>query len=119
MVDSWTYENKSGVHGLALSPSTQLPQLIYSADLSADYVWTHSVNSSGQINEVGRIRMPNTGMHPRHLAVHPNGTYLYVVMEAGNALAQVRLDRESGLASGITVEYSLIRPSELRYPHAS
>ncbi|KAL2169384.1 hypothetical protein VTG60DRAFT_6090 [Thermothelomyces hinnuleus] len=117
---AWSYTNASAVHGLALAPtrgqqqqqrdgqaSRRSPgdggdgdgnrQLVYSADLSGDLIWTHSVDlATGRASEVGRFPAPEPGAHPRHLAVHPGGERLYAVLEAGNAVVEYALDRDTG-----------------------
>ncbi|KAK3356414.1 Lactonase, 7-bladed beta-propeller-domain-containing protein [Lasiosphaeria hispida] len=108
VVDSWKYAKTSGVHGLALNQKNG-QQLIYSADLDADLVWTHAVNkTSGKVKEVSRLAMRSSNMHPRHLAAHPNGKYLYVLMEKDNSLAQFELDPNTGAALRESVRPMLI-----------
>jgi carboxy-cis,cis-muconate cyclase len=108
VTDSWSYEKKSGVHGLALSERDG-QQLIYSADLSADILWTHAVNrTTKKVHEVSRFPMNHDGMHPRHVAAHPNGQFLYVVMEADNSLAQFDLNPATGAVTHETIRHSLL-----------
>lgn len=96
VADSWTYANDSRVLGLALGEQAG-KQLVYSADLEGNIVWTHRVDrTSGSVSEVDRLPAPYPGMRPRHLAAHPGGKYLYVVMEADNSIAQFDLDSETG-----------------------
>lgn len=114
--DSWTYANTSGVHGLALAPPTHSPannnnntQLLYSADLNGDQIWTHAVNlTTGRATPAASFPMPYSGMHPRHLAVHPSGRALYAVMEADNSVAEFSLAPVSGAVAAETVRHMLI-----------
>jgi carboxy-cis,cis-muconate cyclase len=110
ILDSWSYTNASAVHGLALGPpSPGDSQLVYSADTAGDIIWTHSVNlTTGAATEVSRFKMPYEGMHPRHVAVHPTGKYLYAVMEADNSLAQYTLSPSTGALEAETLRYMLI-----------
>jgi carboxy-cis,cis-muconate cyclase len=110
VIQTWKYGTKSGVHGLSLGAAATN---LYSADLSGDGVWTHSVDSDGKVSEVSTYHMPRTGMHPRHLAAHPSGSYLYVVMEAGNSLVVCSLDGETGAPNNETASYSLIPEGSL------
>ncbi|KAK0714188.1 Lactonase, 7-bladed beta-propeller-domain-containing protein, partial [Lasiosphaeria miniovina] len=105
---SWKYGSQSGVHGLALGRRGN-DTFLYAADLSGDAVWTHRIDGqTGAVVEVGKKAMPRTNMHPRHVRVHPNGTYLYVVMEAANSLVAFGIDDISGAAHDAGKEYSLI-----------
>ena len=108
VLDSWSYANASGIHGLALSPpataaATPNEQLVYSADLNGDAIWTHSINlTTGLARPSSQFPMAYPGMHPRHLAAHPSGRYLYAVMEADNSVAQYSLSPTA--AGNITAE---------------
>lgn len=114
LADSWSYDQQSGIHGLAMGQRDR-KQLLYSADLNGDSIWTHAVDkATGKVKKLGSLKMTKSGMHPRHLAAHPNGTCLYVVMEAENALHQIRLD-ETGVAVKDSQSYSLI-PTGRCYP---
>ena len=107
LVDSWNYDRTSGIHGLAVG-GYGAQQLLYSADLDGDRIWTHAIDATtGKVTELGRLKAKKTGMHPRHLTAHPKGTHLYVVMEAENSLHQFRLDGE-GVAAEDSESYSLI-----------
>ncbi|EAQ84227.1 hypothetical protein CHGG_10631 [Chaetomium globosum CBS 148.51] len=123
ILSTWTYTNESGIHGLALSPRTApsntnattttpqpQPQLLYSADLNGDLLWTHTINlTTGAATEVARFRMPGAaGAHPRHLAAHPNGLRLYAVMEADNTVAEYVLDAATGAVTKEVVRHSLL-----------
>ncbi|KAL1640068.1 hypothetical protein SLS58_007335 [Diplodia intermedia] len=101
----------SGVHGLALSPDGRF---VYSADDSGNAVWTHSVDpTTGLLTEVESMAAPVEGANPRHAAVHPNGDYLWVVLEEANELAQYTLDKETGKPTFTNVTYPLIPETEL------
>lgn len=106
VVQNYTYLSTSGVHGLAFSPDGSI---MYSADDTANSLWTHSVNSTtGEVTELSRISGPASGSDPRHVAVHPNGTYLYAVLEGANALAVYSLDNTTGLPTYTNKTYPLI-----------
>ncbi|KAL2196975.1 Lactonase, 7-bladed beta-propeller-domain-containing protein [Corynascus similis CBS 632.67] len=121
VLDTWAYINTSGIHGLALSPAPQRSpphhnrtghrqQLIYSADLNGDLLWTHSIDPvTGHATEVARFAV-SPGTHPRHLAVHPNGERLYAVHEAANSVAEYALDEATGAVRAEVVSYPLIPP---------
>lgn len=106
VAQNYTYLPTSGVHGLAFSPDGQF---MYSADDSANSVWTHSVDSqTGELMYVDRIVAPQTGADPRHLAVHPEGGYVYVVFEGTSKLAVYSLDNNTGVLTFTNVTYPLI-----------
>ncbi|OMP89293.1 Carboxy-cis,cis-muconate cyclase [Diplodia seriata] len=101
----------SGVHGMALSPDGRF---LYSADDSGNAVWTHAVDAAtGVLTEVESSAAPVEGANPRHAAVHPDGGYLWVVLEEANELAQYTLDKETGKPVFDNVTYPLIPESEL------
>jgi len=102
---TWSYRNNSAIHGLALSPNNDN---LYSADYGGDAVWTHRIHRNGKVMANCRVPVLKTGSHPRHLAVHPDGTYLYVVMESANVLVAYSLDLDTGCPTNETVTYSLI-----------
>ncbi|KAH7323491.1 carboxy-cis,cis-muconate cyclase [Rhexocercosporidium sp. MPI-PUGE-AT-0058] len=105
VTQSWKYLNKSAIHGLAFGPQDKL---LYSADLSADRVWTHSIGEDGMVSLVGKLDLPKAGMHPRHLAAHPDGKYLYVLMEHENTIVEYGLDKETGAPAKELKTYSLL-----------
>ncbi|KAK4245747.1 Lactonase, 7-bladed beta-propeller-domain-containing protein [Corynascus novoguineensis] len=121
VLDTWSYINTSGIHGLALSPTPQRnpphhnrtghrQQLIYSADLNGDFLWTHSIDlATGRAAEVARFAV-SPGTHPRHLAVHPNGERLYAVHESANSVAEYALDEATGAVRAEVVSHPLIPP---------
>ncbi|KAL8291226.1 hypothetical protein RB597_005461 [Gaeumannomyces tritici] len=103
---SWRYLAASGVHGLAFGRRGD--ELIYSADLNGDSVWTHKVDGpTGIVTKLARLPVAK-GSHPRHLAAHPNGTYLYVLMEAANRLTAYSLDAKTGVPTAEESSYYLL-----------
>lgn len=109
IVQNVSYTNDSGVHGLALSPAGTF---LYSADDSANSIWTHSIDATtGALTLVNQLAAPSDGANPRHAAVHPGGKYLYVVLEEANALAQYSLDADTGVPVYTNVTYPLIPTS--------
>jgi carboxy-cis,cis-muconate cyclase len=106
VIQNYTYKSTSGVHGMAMNQNNTF---IYSADDSANTLWTHSVDSeTGELTYVSSIDGPATGADPRHVAVHPEGQYLYVILEGANELAQYTIDQTTGIPSFQSVTYSLI-----------
>jgi carboxy-cis,cis-muconate cyclase len=111
VIQSWKYSNESGIHGLDLGRHNSR---LYTADLSADSIWTHEVNEDGTVDVVHRYKLLKSGMHPRHLQAHPKGQYLYVLMEAANSLEEYALNEETGAPRMGVVNYSLIPKGEFK-----
>ncbi|KAK7995563.1 carboxy-cis cis-muconate cyclase [Apiospora arundinis] len=111
VVQSWHYaRNNSAIHGLALDPDGMT---IYSADLSGDAIWSHSLSPDGTGRVVGLrggydLPAEQRGAHPRHLVVHPNGRVLYVVMEAANEVVAYAIDPELRVVARELSRHSLL-----------
>ncbi len=109
MASSWSYGNKSGIHGLAFGWG--INQIIYSADLSGDAIWTQGFGFYGETYPVGKYSVP-PGSHPRHIATHPFGKFLYAVMEGTNQLVSYILDPYVGVITRNDSTYSLLPPGK-------
>jgi carboxy-cis,cis-muconate cyclase len=64
---------------------------------------------------VGSIQAPDPGDHPRWVEIHPSGTYLYVLMEAGNRLCIYLIDPTTHLPVWTKQSYPLIPPNFSTY----
>lgn len=106
LIQNYTYKSTSAVHGMAMNSANSI---LYSADDSGNTLWTHSVdNTTGELTYVASLAGPATGADPRHVAVHPEGQYLYVILEGANELAQYSIDQSTGIPSFQNVTYPLI-----------
>ena len=105
VVANLTYNSTSGVHGLDVSPDGAF---VYSADDMGNAVWTHSYNSNTSTAETLQYLAAPSGSDPRHLAVHPNGAWVYVVYEAANSVAVYARDNATGLLTDMNTTYSLL-----------
>lgn len=96
VIQNYTYfANVSGVHGAALSPDSCY---LYSADDTGNTLWTHSVDrTTGEVTFLANLTGPSPGSDPRHVVVHPNNKYLYVILEGSSQLAQYSIDQSSGI----------------------
>lgn len=104
-----TYDSSAGVHGLALSSDNDF---LYSADDIGNAVWVHSVNiTSGEVAKVQYLAAP-TGADPRHMTVHPQGNYAYVVFEALSAIGVYSRDTTTGELTYTNTSYSLLPSSK-------
>ncbi|OBR12712.1 Carboxy-cis,cis-muconate cyclase [Colletotrichum higginsianum IMI 349063] len=100
-----TYDSAAGVHGTSLSPQNDF---IYSADDMGNAVWVHSYdNTTGEVEEVQYLAAAE-GSNPRHLAVHPNGNWVYVVYEEANSIASYKRDTTTGKLTFTNTTYSLL-----------
>lgn len=85
VIQNITLESSSGIHGMAVDPDNNI---VYSADDSANGIWVHEIiDGSQNLKQLAFVKAPEANAGPRHLTVHPNGRYLYVVMEAKNEIA--------------------------------
>ncbi|KAF9881539.1 carboxy-cis, cis-muconate cyclase [Colletotrichum karsti] len=100
-----TYDSAAGVHGTDMSPNNDF---IYSADDMGNAVWVHSYdNTTGAVTEVQYLAAAE-GSDPRHLAVHPNGKWVYVVYEAASSIASYERDTTTGELTFTNTTYSLL-----------
>jgi carboxy-cis,cis-muconate cyclase len=98
-----TYGSDSGIHGLALSSDNRF---IYSGDDMGGSIWTHSYDEA--TNSVSKLQQLNMSGNPRHLAVSPQGSFVYVILEQNNQLAVFNRDETTGLISGRNKTFSLL-----------
>ncbi|KAK6085250.1 hypothetical protein SCUP515_01068 [Seiridium cupressi] len=109
-IQNYTYFSSSAVHGTAFSPDSKF---LYSADDSGNTLWTHSIDQeTGEVTLVANLTAPSSGADPRHAAVHPNGTYIYVVLEGSSQVAQYSIDADTGIPSFDNVTYPLLVSGE-------
>jgi len=113
VAQTWYYGNKSGIHGLAFGWG--INQVLYTADLMADAIWTHSFGAYGEVYFMGRYAVA-PGLRPRHIATHPFGKYLYAVMEGSNQLVPYVLDPYMGVIIRNESAYSLLPSGMLHSP---
>lgn len=100
-----TYNSAGGVHGTGLSADNAF---LYSADDMGNAVWVHSYDSTTGVIEEVQYLEAETGMNPRHLAVHPGGEWVYVDYEEGNAIAAYTRDTSTGELTYTNTSYSLL-----------
>lgn len=104
-----TYGTAAGVHGTSITVSNDF---IYSADDMGNAVWVHSYNSAtGVVEEVQYLAAPDK-VDPRHLAVHPNGNWVYVVFEASSQIGVYARDTTTGELTYSNVTYPLLPDGE-------
>ncbi|KAH8637832.1 hypothetical protein IG631_05602 [Alternaria alternata] len=108
-----TYNSTSGVHGLDISPDAAF---VYSADDMGNAVWAHSYDRETKTAQTLQYLAAPEGANPRHLAVHPNGAWVYVIYEEANSLAVYKRDNKTGLLTDEKTTYSLLPAVTHRYP---
>ncbi|KAK9770941.1 putative Carboxy-cis,cis-muconate cyclase [Seiridium cardinale] len=107
-VQNYEYQPDTGIHGMVFDPTETY---LYSADLKANKLWVHKKDpSSGQVSLVGSVDAPDPRDHPRWVAMHPTGNYLYALMEAGNRLCEYVIDPATHLPVYTHHSYPLIPP---------
>jgi len=89
---TWSYGQTSSSHGIALN-EVNGTRLLYTADLGSNSIWTHTVDESGNVKEIGQAKIRGEAPTPRHIKLHPNGKYAYVTLEAVNRVTSFRLDQ--------------------------
>ncbi|WYZ45032.1 hypothetical protein EsH8_VIII_000348 [Colletotrichum jinshuiense] len=100
-----TYNSACGVHGTGLTYNNDF---IYSADDIGNAVWVHSYdNNTGEVAEVQYLAAAE-GSDPRHLTVHPNGNWVYVVYEAASTIASYKRDTTTGQLTFTNTTYPLL-----------
>ncbi|RDW56439.1 carboxy-cis,cis-muconate cyclase [Coleophoma crateriformis] len=107
-IQNYKYGPKTKIHGMVFDPTETY---LYSADMGENKVWTHKKDpETGMVELVGSIEAPSPGDHPRWVAIHPSGKYLYALMEAGNNLAVYVIDEQTHLPVYTHIRYPLIPP---------
>lgn len=98
-----TYSSDSGTHGLALSSDNRF---IYSGDDMGSSIWTHTYDEVS--NKATKLQRLNVTGNPRHLAVSPQGSFIYVILEEINQLAVFNRDETTGLITRRNKTLSLL-----------
>ncbi|ROV92094.1 hypothetical protein VSDG_07538 [Cytospora chrysosperma] len=117
---NYPYQDGTGIHGMVFDPPTET--YLYSADLTANKLWVHRRRGKGEgsgsegeeddgtLELVGSVDAPDPGDHPRWVAMHPTGQYLYALMEAGNRLCEYVIDPATHMPVYTHHSYPLIPP---------
>jgi carboxy-cis,cis-muconate cyclase len=113
-IQNYEYSPETGIHGMVFDPTEAY---LYSADLRGNSIWTHKKDKdTGELTLVNRLKAPAPGDHPRWVAIHPSGNYLYVLMEAGNRLGVYVIDEQSHIPAFTHITYPLIPPGACSTP---
>ncbi|KAK1991747.1 carboxy-cis,cis-muconate cyclase [Colletotrichum falcatum] len=108
-VQNYPYDPNTGIHGMVFDPTETY---LYSADLTANKLWVHKKRSpdAPELDLVGSVDAPDPGDHPRWVAIHPTGNYLYALMEAGNRICEYVVDPATRLPVYTHRSFPLIPP---------
>lgn len=72
-------------------------------------VWAHSYDGDASLNYSSVTELQNLdGAGARHLVVHPNGKWLYVIWESANEVAVYSRDTTTGELVDTNTTYSLL-----------
>jgi carboxy-cis,cis-muconate cyclase len=110
-VQNYEYSPSTAVHGMVFDPTESY---LYSADMWANRVWCHKKDQNGLLSLVGSVEAPKPGDHPRWVAIHPSGKYLYALMEAGNTLGEYAIEEATHMPKYTGKSYPLVPNCE--YP---
>lgn len=115
-VQNYEYQPNTGIHGMVWDAAEEY---LYSADLKANKLWVHRKAAPGtadpSVELVGAVDAPAPGDHPRWVALHPTGRYLYALMEAGNRLCEYVVDPATRLPVYTHRAFPLIPPGIPRH----
>lgn len=105
-ISNITYDSSAGIHGLAISPDSKY---IYSADDMGQRVWSHSYDGSTTLNYSSVTTLQDLpGSGARHLTVHPNGNWVYVISESANEIGVYSRDAATGELTNTNETFSLL-----------
>ncbi|KAI0106600.1 Lactonase, 7-bladed beta-propeller-domain-containing protein [Hypoxylon sp. NC0597] len=103
VIQGYEYADGSAVHGVSFSNDSQY---LYSADDGGNAIWVHSINpSDGSLEYHSRLNMDEEKSDPRHVVTHPEGQYVYTVLEGTSQVAQF-----------LTNELHKLYPMKAAYP---
>jgi 6-phosphogluconolactonase len=85
--------------------------LAIAADLGLDELITYRIGSSGSIERIATLAL-SPGAGPRHVAMHPNGRFVFVMNELDSTVASLSLDPATGALALVDVKPAV--PAEAR-----
>ncbi|MFD1142364.1 lactonase family protein [Larkinella insperata] len=88
-------QEKPHIHSATVSPNNRF---VYVCDLGTDKVYIYEFDkASGKVKPAATpYASVAPGSGPRHIAIHPNGKYLYLVEELTSSVATFALDSKTG-----------------------
>lgn len=85
--------------------------LAIAADLGFDELVTYRIGPSGALERVATLAL-SPGAGPRHVAMHPNGRFVFVMNELDSTVASLSLDPATGALALVDVKPAV--PAEAR-----
>ncbi|KAI6085550.1 hypothetical protein F4821DRAFT_148867 [Hypoxylon rubiginosum] len=108
VIQSFEYADGSAVHGLSFSADKKY---LYSADDGGNSLWVHGINDDGTLTFHDQLTWPDDGADPRHVVTHPNGRYVYTVLEASSQVGQC-ITNDLGNLYTLQQSFSLIKDGD-------
>ncbi|CCV07158.1 conserved hypothetical protein [Mesorhizobium metallidurans STM 2683] len=81
------------------------------ADLGIDRLVSYHIEPDGRLSKLAESALP-PGAGPRHLALHPNGRFVFVMNELDSTIVSMALDEDTGKLSIIDAKPAV--PAEAR-----
>ena len=85
--------NKAHAHSIVLDNQNKFA---YAADLGIDKIITYMINHEKNELDVINETQIDSGAGPRHLAIHQNGKYAYVINEKHNSIISFSIEEADG-----------------------
>jgi 6-phosphogluconolactonase len=99
-------DRQEGPHAHCTVPHPQQPYL-FAADLGVDRVFVYRIDrQKARLEYHGQVALPD-GAGPRHIAIHPNGRFLYVINELNSTVTGLLFDPEKGLLTAIHTQSTI------------
>jgi 6-phosphogluconolactonase len=88
-------QDKPHIHSATISPNNRF---VYVCDLGNDKVYIYEFDkATGKVKPAATpFAAVSPGSGPRHITIHPNGKYLYLVEELTSTVATFSLDSKTG-----------------------
>jgi 6-phosphogluconolactonase len=79
--------------------------------LGSNYIRSYAFNqTSGAITQSSSVTLPTAMTGPRHLALHPNGDWLYSINETAGTIDQFSINQTTGVLTSVA-EYTVPLPT--------
>jgi 6-phosphogluconolactonase len=78
-------------------------QVIVVADLGTDSLVSYRMSADGALQEIA-VTKTAPGAGPRHVAIHPNGRFLFVMNELDSTVTSFAIDRDNGELTAIDAQ---------------
>ncbi len=79
----------SEMSGMNSHQALVIPGAVFVPALGSDQLTTYSVGSDGKLTSLGALAL---GGGPRHIALHPNGKWSYIITEKSNQLYAITMN---------------------------